>query len=393
MAAGLAIPVGLGLAGAAINGISNLFGKKKGGKYSFNPLDLSNINLQLQQLGALPPSPYRDAAIQQLTSSIQPLQQQSQEAYAGITPALNNYTQTANGLVGKLGNVSDQFLSLGSKGANPYLTYYSNPGQTEGRLSDIQQKSVDAAFNENGTVGGEALQRMGQVMSQNARNGVLNSGNNRRQLEAERMRLMQAKNQASADGQKFVQGTMQNVFSNYNQGLGQQGQFLTGASNASAQAGQIANQIPQNQMQAATLFGNDYRNTLGLQSSMETQARNEQIQREQQNNAIANQQAMAKFNQQGSQAVSNWQGQNTLQQNTPTFGESLLSGFTSGLSGGLPLGQLAGNSSSSGGSSGSGGFLGMFGGGGNNNNSSSNNSGSNGMTYNSYGGGQGYYGY
>lgn len=389
MAAAL-IPIGIGLAGAAISGISNMMGKKKGGKYSFNPLDLSNINLQLQQLGQLPPSPYRDAAIQQLTSSIQPLQQQSQTAYSGITPALNNYTQTANGLVGKLGNVSDQFLSLGAKGANPYLTYYSNPGGTEGRLADIQQKSVDAAFNENGTVGGEALGRMGQVMSQNARNGVLNSGMNRRQLEAERMRLMQAKNQASAEGQKFVQGTMQNVFSNYNQGLGQQGQFLTGASNASAQAGQIANNIPQNQMQAAQLLGNDYRNTLGLQSSMETQARNEQIQREQQNNAIVNQQAMAKFNQQGSQAVSNWQGQNTLQQNTPTFGEAALQGFSSGMQGALPLGQLFGGSSSSGGSSG-GGFLGMFGGG--NNNNSNKSSGSNGMTYNSYGGGQGYYGY
>lgn len=353
------LPVGLGLAGAAIGGISNLLGRRKGGRYSFNPLDLSGINLQLERLGSLPASPQRDAAIQQLQGSIQPLQQQSQSAYAGISPALENYAQTAGNLVGKLGNVSDQFLSLGAKGANPYLTYYSNPGGTEGRLADIQQRAIDAAYNENGAVGGEALQRMGQVMSSNARAGILNSGHNRRQLEAERSRLMNLKNQASAEGQKFVQGTMENIFSNYNQGLGQQGQFLSGASNASAQAGQIANQIPQNQLQAAARLGEDYRNTLGFQTSLETQARNEQINRQVQNNAIANQQALTKYNQDASQATSNWSGKNEMQKNTPSIFSSALQG-ASNLA---PWGSVIG------------GALGSFGGGGNNSS----------MTYNSGG--------
>jgi hypothetical protein len=200
---------------------------------------------------------------------------------------------------------------------------------------------------------------MGQVMSSNARAGILNSGHNRRQLEAERSRLMNLKNQASAEGQKFVQGTMQNIFSNYNQGLGQQGQFLSGASNASAQAGQIANQIPQNQLQAAERLGADYRNTLGFQTSLETQGRNEQINRQIQNNEIANQQALTKYNRDASQATSNWSGKNEMQKNTPSIFSSALQG-ASNLA---PWGSIIG------------GALGSFGGGGNNSS----------MTYNSGG--------
>ena len=385
----MALGLGLGLAGGVAGLVSNFLNRREGGRYSYNPLDLSNISLELQRLGALPPSPYRDAAIASLSSSIQPLQQQSKQAYANIMPSIENYGRTADDLVGRLGGITNEYMSLGSDGANPYLVYYNDPGGTEGRLTDIKNRDVNAAFSEYGTQGGEALQRMGQVMSQNARRGILNSGYNRRQMEAERMRLMQAKNEALAKGEQFVQGTMQNVFTNYNDGLRNRAAFLSGAANAAGQAGQIAGAIPEFNLKAGQMLGNDYRNTLGLQSSMETQKRNEQIQRDQQNNALANQEKMAKFNMQGNQAVSNWQGQNNLQQSTPNFLESALQGATSLMPYGSYLGSLGGGSNSS---SGGGNFFGdLFGGGSNGNNNRSS------MVYNqggnSYGGGTGYYGY
>lgn len=341
--------------GAALGGISNLLNKRKGGRLSYNNLNLDNISLQLERLGALPKSPARDAAIQQLYSSIAPLQEQSKQAYSSIMPSIGQYGQTAQGLIGKLGDVSSQYLTLGSKGANPYLTYYGDPGGTEARLSGINDQAINSAFNEYGTVGGEALGRIGQVMASNARQGILNSGANRRQMEAEQMRLRQAKNAAQAEGQKFLQGTMQQIFSNYNQGLQGQGQFLQGASNALAQAGNLAGEVPKLNMQAGQLLGQDYRNTLGLQSNMEQQGRNEQIQRQQENNALANQERLARYNQQLNQATTNWQGKNAMQSQTPNFIESMLGGATSAMG----MGNLFGGGGSSGGSS-SGGLSGIY---------------------------------
>lgn len=372
------LTLGLGLAGAATGLVSNLLNRRKGGKFSYSPLDLSNINLELERLGSLPASPYRDAAMKQLQDAAKPLQEQSQQAYSNIMPSIGEYGKTAQGLVGQLGNVTNQYLSLGSDKANPYLTYYNDPGATEGRLTDIKQRDVDSAFSEYGTKGGEALQRMGQVMSQNARRGVLNSGFNRRQLEAERMRLMAAKNEALAKGEQFVQGTMQNVFSNYNEGLRNRGSFLQGAAAAAGQAGQIAQAVPEMNLRAGQLLGDDYRKTLGAGTAMETEGRREQINRQEQNNALANQERMAKFNMQGNQAVSNWQRKNDLQQNTPNFLESAMQGATSL----MPYSQYFGSSGNSGG---------LFGGGSNNSRRGGNTS----LVYNqggsAYGGG--YYGY
>lgn len=352
MAAGL---IG-GLLGGGLNLVDRLFNKDK---YKWQDFDTSNINLTLQRLGALPPSPQRDAAIQQLTSGAVPLLNEQQlKAYGSLMPAIDAYEPINNQLINQLTGPSGLAYKLESTaGNNPYLTYYGKPGETEARLNDIKQRDVDAAFSEFGTKGSEALGRMGQVMSQNAQRGILNSGFNRRQLEAERMRLQQAKNEALAQGEKFVQGTMQNVFSNYNDGLKGLTASLSAAGDAYRTAGSLAQQPFNMKRDAAALLGKDYRETLGMQTGFEKQARDEKIARELQNNDLANLEAKSRYQQALDTAQTNFAGRTQTRMNTPSPIQSFMQGF----SGAAPLGSYIG--SLGGGSGGGGGGFSLFGGG------------------------------
>ena len=357
-----------GLVGGGLNLADRLFNKKK---YSWQNADYSNISLTLQQLQALPPSPQRDAAIQQLAAGQIPvLNDQSLNAYGSLMPAISAYEPINNQLINQLSGPNGLAYKLETQaGNNPYLTYYGKPGETEARLNDIKQRDVNAAFDEFGTKGSEALGRMGQVMSKNAQTGMLNSGYNRRQLESERMRLQQAKNEALAQGEKFVQGNMQQVFSNYNDGLRGLTASLNAAGDAYKTAGVLARTPFDMKKDAATELGNSYRQTLKAQTDLEGQARDEQMKRNEYNNNIANAMAKANYERDIGTAEANFTGQTNARMNTPSPIQSFMQGFGGAAPYGSYLGNLGGGGS--GGSGGGGLFSGLLGGG----NKSSNNSG------------------
>jgi hypothetical protein len=204
---------------------------------------------------------------------------------------------------------------------------------------------------------------MGNVMSKNAQTGMLNSGFNRRQLESERMRLQQAKNEASAQGEKFVQGTMQNVFSNYNDGLKGLTASLNAAGDAYKTAGTLARTPFDMKQAAANELGNSYRQTLKAQTDLEYQAREEQMKRNEYNNKIANTMADANYERDLSAALTNFTGQTNARMNTPSPIQSFMQGFGGAAPMGSYLGSLGGGSGGSGGSGGGGLFSGLFGGG------------------------------
>lgn len=338
MGSGLAAGLGVGVLGGVFTGI---FGRKKP---SFTAL--TSVPLRLERLSkTLPPSPERDAVIGSMSQIRQTLQPQ----YLDQAGKIGSDIDAAGNQIASYGNqtgaLANQVIAQGNR--DQVSPYFGNFGERQADINRLNQQQLDAAYAETGSQGGQALDNINRLMSSAASRGLIGSTINRDQLTREQNALRNLRSEQASKLQ--LQGNQQ--MTNYGQLVNQAN---SNKLNAYQLGGQLYNQganlagkVPEMRINATQVLGNQLRGAAELGAQQENIGTEQKINRQVANNNIANQEALNNVEDQRKVNAYNAAGRDQQKNNTPSFGQSFLQGFSSFMPLGMAAGQSMGNSQKS----------------------------------------------
>lgn len=262
----------LGLIGGALSiagGAAKLFGLGES-KMS----DLPDVErAKLIKLSDYPPSPERDALIDSYSTSYK----QNADLYSSklkeIDPSISTYADTINPLMADLGGITETLKTTAGK--NPYLDYWSNPAATESKYRTNLEEGINTAYGDYGSKGTAFGDALTATRNAAATKGILGSGVSRAQEAELAKKYAASKSEALTSADKSVMDYLTNIASLYNQGNQTKISALTNAANTAATAAEIAKSIPSLQMEAAKLYGTQYKTFGDATASLEKEKRNE----------------------------------------------------------------------------------------------------------------------
>ena len=329
MVAPLIAAAAVGVAGGLFTA---LFGRKKP---SFT--QLTHVPLRLERLSeTLPPSPERDAVIGSMSQIRQNLQPQFLDQAGKIGSDIDTAGAQIANYGGQTGALANQILAQTNR--DPVTPYFGNFGERQADINRLNQQQLDAAYSNTGSQGGQALDNIDKLMSSAASRGLIGSTINRDQLlrEQNTLRNMRAEQAAKLGLQGNQQ--MTNYGSLVNEANRNKLSGYTQVGNLYRQGADLAGKVPEMRINATQTLGNQLRGAAELGAQQENIGTEQKIQRQVANNNIANQEALDNVRDRRQVNGYNAAGGDAARNNTPSFGQSFLQGFSSF----MPLGQAMG---------------------------------------------------
>jgi len=181
----------------------------------------------------------------------------SKDAYNSSMSALpgqiDSMGNQLNDISGQIGGNANQLTAMG--GYNPYNNYYENPAAVYQQDQAARQATIDAAYGNYGSLGGQYQQQSGLMTGNAAARGITNSGYARRMQEDLAGRKAAAEMEARNKGINESNAYLLNAGQLYNQGRQMGGNQIAQAGQLQASRADMATKVPQMNMQYADMAG------------------------------------------------------------------------------------------------------------------------------------------
>lgn len=298
----------------------------------FDPTLLPNLEL----LKALPPGPFRDQAMRELMESGQGTSDIAYDQIRGLPGYLDRYDSQLADSVRSLTGIQGQIES--AAGFNPYINYYSSPEAALNRMRGQANQELDSAFGRYGTFGQQYSDEIAQINAGLGARNITRSGVGSRAFEDASLRQAAKRNEASAQRNQMIEQNMLKLLDGFNQNQALKGQMYGQSANIGKALADISNQQYNNRLNTGQTLAGIGQSNLLQGAGLETQGRQERIQRDAYNTNLRNQQTIYNNQLVNNAGMMNTQAENSYRASRPGLLSTI--GQVAGLVG--SIGSMAG---------------------------------------------------